>query len=195
MARSSIDVSRKAKQSSSRREEILTVAAHVLREKGLGMSLQDIADELGVTYNALYHHFKSREDLLLHCFLRSTELVDEALTEADEAATGLEKVMTFLRVFVDRATTATTPPGRYVVALRDDARRIVTEHDKAARERLIRFVETGVADGSITDCDPHVTGVWILHSLCWWPEELYRQRPGVDVTASIFALIRRAIAA
>ena len=49
---------------SQRRDEIVEVASSLLRDKGIGISLQDIADELGVTYNALYHHFKSREDLI-----------------------------------------------------------------------------------------------------------------------------------
>ncbi len=176
MARAAINVSTPGTPSSARREEIITVASRLLRSKGLALSLQDIADELGITYNALYHHFKSRDDLLLHCFLRSAQLFDESLTEADQAGTGLDKVMAFLRIFAKRAAHEATPPGRYAVALRDDAQRIVAKRTNAFQSMLVELVEQGLADGSIAKCDPLVTAVWILHTLYWWPEEARRKR-------------------
>jgi AcrR family transcriptional regulator len=195
MARAAINVSAPGTRSSARREEIITVASRLLTSKGLNLSLQDIADELGITYNALYHHFKSRDDLLLHCFLRSAQLFDESLAEADQAPTGLEKVMAFLRIFLKKAAREATPPGRYAVALGEDAQRIVAKRSGAYQAKLVAMVEEGLADGSIAECDPLVTAVWILHTIYWWPEEARHHRSDRAIAGSVFRLIRRSLAA
>jgi AcrR family transcriptional regulator len=184
-----------AKRRGGRREEIITVASRLLRTKGLTLQLQDIADELGVTYNALYHHFKSREDLLLHCFIRSAELMEEALAGADDATLGIDKVSRFLELFIEAATADATPPGRYVVALSDEVQRAMSKRTGVLQDQLVRLIEEGQVDGSITSCDPLITAVWILHTLYWWPEELRRKRRSDDVAETIFSLIRRALAA
>ena len=53
------------KSASQSRESIQDVARELFTQKGVQRtSLQDIADRLGVTKPALYHHFKSRDDLV-----------------------------------------------------------------------------------------------------------------------------------
>lgn len=45
--------------------QILQAAVKTLATKGFwGMSLQDIADEIGITEAALYHYISSKDDLL-----------------------------------------------------------------------------------------------------------------------------------
>jgi AcrR family transcriptional regulator len=46
-------------------EEIIAAAAKVFRTKGYhAATVQDIADAVGILKGSLYHHFKSKEDLL-----------------------------------------------------------------------------------------------------------------------------------
>ncbi|CAM4335301.1 TetR/AcrR family transcriptional regulator [Paenibacillus tarimensis] len=46
-------------------EQILNVSAKLFTEKGFEKtSIQDIIDELGMSKGAIYHHFKSKEDIL-----------------------------------------------------------------------------------------------------------------------------------
>lgn len=53
------------KPASQTRERIQDVARELFGEKGVrGTSLQDIAGRLGMSKPALYHHFRSREDLV-----------------------------------------------------------------------------------------------------------------------------------
>ena len=53
------------KPSPQNRESIQDVARELFAQKGVQRtSLQDIADRLGVTKPALYHHFRSRDDLV-----------------------------------------------------------------------------------------------------------------------------------
>ena len=66
------------------RETILESAAQVIRQKGFhGASMADIADAVQLQKASLYHHFSSKQDILL-------ELLNKAL---DMVTDGMELVM------------------------------------------------------------------------------------------------------
>ena len=49
----------------STRDGILAVASKLFAEKGFaGTALQDIAEKMGITRAAVYHHFKSKDEVL-----------------------------------------------------------------------------------------------------------------------------------
>jgi AcrR family transcriptional regulator len=74
------------------RERVLDVALRLFAEHSIaGTSLQMIADELGITKAAVYHHFHTREELL-------STLVEPALEE--------------MRALVDAAAAHRTPHAR-----------------------------------------------------------------------------------
>src|SRR5262250_3129246 len=49
----------------ARRTEILQAAASLIASSGLRTSLQEIADAAGILPGSLYHHFESKEALLI----------------------------------------------------------------------------------------------------------------------------------
>lgn len=52
-------------QSSERREQILSIAAHLMATHGYSATtVRDIADEAGILSGSLYHHFSSKEAIL-----------------------------------------------------------------------------------------------------------------------------------
>lgn len=55
---------------SSRRAEILQTAERLIATSGLRVSLQEIAGAAGILTGSLYHHFASRDDLLLELVRR-----------------------------------------------------------------------------------------------------------------------------
>ena len=63
----------------TRRSEILEAASALIASSGLRTSLQEIADAAGILPGSLYHHFESKEALIV-------ELVDRYLAELDEIA-------------------------------------------------------------------------------------------------------------
>lgn len=84
---------------SSRRAEILQTAETLIARSGLRTSLQEIASAAGILTGSLYHHFESRDDLLLelvrryHAELaRAGELGLQRL-DAHDAATVEDKVV------------------------------------------------------------------------------------------------------
>ena len=56
---------KRSQGSSSRREEILQVAAQLFASKGFeATSIREIGDAAGILSGSLYHHFKSKEEML-----------------------------------------------------------------------------------------------------------------------------------
>jgi len=70
------------------REEILAAARQVILSRGLGgLTLEAVAQELGLTKAALYHYFSSKEALVAELIYLSLESHAEAVGNAVDAAT------------------------------------------------------------------------------------------------------------
>lgn len=68
------------------RERLLQAAADLLRiNRVAGTSLQMIADRLGVSKAAIYHHFKSRDDII-------EALMEPVVTETEDAMERIESL-------------------------------------------------------------------------------------------------------
>ena len=64
------------------REAILESAAQVFRQKGFhGASMADIAEAVQLQKASLYHHFSSKQDILLELLDRALELVTEDMLQ------------------------------------------------------------------------------------------------------------------
>ena len=77
----------------ARREEVLDEASRLLNANGVSQTtLQDLANVLGVTRNALYYYFKDKESLLLEVLQRLVEALDRDLASffgADISSPGI----------------------------------------------------------------------------------------------------------
>ncbi len=75
-----------AKAGSARRAELLTMAAPLFATKGFRQTtVRDIADEAGILSGSLYHHFSSKEDMLIEVlseFLGGLQKRFEGIVEA-----------------------------------------------------------------------------------------------------------------
>jgi AcrR family transcriptional regulator len=73
-------------EDSGRREEILRAARAIFAHYGFRRaSLEQVAQEAGISRTALYHHFRNKEDMFRACCER---IYDEATEKAEQAATG-----------------------------------------------------------------------------------------------------------
>ncbi|MGE8005463.1 TetR/AcrR family transcriptional regulator [Lysinibacillus sp. NPDC093216] len=85
-------------------EQILTVSTVLFKEKGYEKtSIQDIIDKLGMSKGAIYHHFRSKEEILLAVmekqFSYATQMFDNLINNT-QAANSKEKLTKILEHMV-----------------------------------------------------------------------------------------------
>jgi AcrR family transcriptional regulator len=137
----------------SRRDELLDLAATMFAERGLrATTVRDIADSAGILSGSLYHHFKSKEqmveevlrDFLDWLFTRYEEIVGR---EADplERVKGL--FMTSFEAIEDRHA--------QVVIYQDEAKRLsglpqfefVDARNREQRRMWVDILKQGIKEG------------------------------------------------
>lgn len=138
-------------------QKILEVSYRLFLEKGYDhTTIQDITDALGMSKGAVYHHFKSKEDILDRI---STSYYDEVNWFRDvremKGLTGLEKLRKILEIQLsdqnklemDSITVSLYRNPRLTVLLLES-----TIHD--ASPFCQQLIEEGIQDGSIQSTEP-----------------------------------------
>ena len=74
--------------STIRRDEILETASRLFASRGLRTSLQDIADACGIKPGSLYHHFDSKEAIVVELIRRYHGELDQIADDAIARLTG-----------------------------------------------------------------------------------------------------------
>ena len=65
-----------------RREQILETAASLLASSGIRTSLKEIGDACGILPGSLYHHFESKDALIIELVQRYRDELDDVATKA-----------------------------------------------------------------------------------------------------------------
>ncbi|MEU5974660.1 helix-turn-helix domain-containing protein [Streptomyces sp. NPDC047315] len=114
----------------NRKAQIRATAAELFLQHGYhNVSVTDVADELGITASALYHHYRNKQDLLLNAVLDSLDTVDALIRDADDLDAAL------------RALAALVTGPRSVLAVWErEARNLETAQRAAIREREVAAV-------------------------------------------------------
>lgn len=153
---------------------ILDVAFRLFMEKGYEhTSIQDIIDNLGgLSKGAIYHHFKSKEDILVAVTDRMTEESNQMLAVIRDRSdlNGREKLKTIFKESIKRPV----QDDIFTVApsLKNNPRLIFSIFretvDKAAPEYIQPIVKQGISDGSIqTDYPAELAELIILVANIW----------------------------
>jgi AcrR family transcriptional regulator len=161
----------------TKREAILVTAVQLFLEKSYGRtSLNDVAQRLRITKPAIYHYFRSKEQILVECYRLGTAMIGETLDRiAAHCGTGIEKVAAFISSY---ANVMTANFGRCVMRLDEGdlssaARAEIRARKRQIDRRLRAFVQEGIEDGSIAPCDPKLAAFSIagaLNWICMWYE-------------------------
>lgn len=169
---------------------ILDVATRLFMEKGYEhTSIQDIIDGLGgLSKGAIYHHFKSKEDILVAVTDRMTEESNKLLGVIRDRTdlTGVEKLRILFRESICRpvmdeiftaAPNISANPWMIFSTMRDTV-------DVVTPNYIVPIIEEGIRDGSIrTDYPAELAELIILLANVWLnpmifdstPEETYRK--------------------
>ncbi len=142
-------------------ERILNVSAKLFIEKGYeNTSLQDIIDELGnLTKGAIYHHFRSKEDIFDAIATNMSEgkkiLFNEIMDDA--SLTGAEKLKKIVSTNIENLTTQKLINA--MPNLLDNPKFLAIQvreiQDVVTPELIAPVIEMGVIDGSIKTDKPY----------------------------------------
>ena len=153
---------------------ILDVAFRLFIEKGYeNTSIQDIIDNLGgLSKGAIYHHFKSKEELLIAVTDRMTSESNQMLAVIRDRSdlTGKEKLKTIFRESINRPVQDdifTVAPDfhnnpKLLFSLLHDT------IENAAPNYILPIIQQGISDGSIkTDYPKQLAELILLAANVW----------------------------
>ncbi len=153
---------------------ILDVAFRLFMEKGYEhTSIQDIINQLGgLSKGAIYHHFKSKEDILIAVTDRMTDASNQMLAAIRDRKdlNGKEKLKTIFKESICRPVQNdifTVAPGfwnnpRLLFSLLQDT------IQNTAPDYILPIIRQGIADGSIqTDYPEQLSELILLAANVW----------------------------
>lgn len=157
----------------NRKESILDAATQLFAEKGFEATpTAEVAKRAGVSEGTIFHHFKTKDGVLIHIIRRMmTRYSKEIRAEAEQAASGLDAVERMIRLhcrFINEHT------QEFLVIFRDlpahflkpdlPQRKMVHDHVTKIFRLLTEAIQRGQSDGSIRDVPPEKTA-FILRGL------------------------------
>jgi AcrR family transcriptional regulator len=156
----------------SKKEMILAAATELIAHQGFNRTAtSEIAQKAGVAQGTVFHHYKSKENLLIAiCDELIAEYIEGMRKAADGDGTGweaLERVLKFNRVFRKERYESIVVATHETRVLEDEDKGI-HEHFCGLMGELIQIksqcIEKGIVDGSIREVPVHVSAL-LIHIL------------------------------
>ncbi|MGA8723946.1 MAG: TetR/AcrR family transcriptional regulator [Acidimicrobiales bacterium] len=158
----------------ARRAEILETAATLFASSGLRTTLKDIADACGILPGSLYHHFDSKEAIVIELVERYREDLDRIALEASEepqvSGPVEDRIMAFGRAIAECALrhraalllTLYEPP----TVLGEELVKLAQQAPNAIEGAMLQILREGDASGSIrSDIDLELLGNRLCQSM------------------------------
>ena len=96
------DEKRVTRKYAERQAVLVSAAIRLINRRGVvGMTLADVAADLGIAPKAVAYYFKRKEDLASACYLRGLERLESFITQARAEPAGPERVRGLLEVYFD----------------------------------------------------------------------------------------------
>lgn len=170
-------------KSQAMREKILNTATQLFIQKGSEKtSMQDIAQTAGISKGAIYHHFKSKDEIVFAVIRSRQELMEEEMKQwlkATENLTGREQLQAILKSNLE-SQTARAIDG-IVDVYEQDAGFILTmmrDNLRIGAPLVSDIIKKGMADGSIQTQYPDQTAeVFLLLVNFWMNETVFESDP------------------
>lgn len=165
-------------------EKILDVASRLFLEKGYEhTSIQDIINNLGgLSKGAIYHHFKSKEDILIAVTDRMTMESNQGLAKIRDASAmnGKEKLQEIFKASINRPVQndifTVAPDFQNNPRLLDSLLRETVE--VVAPYYILPIIKEGIEDGSIrTEFPEQLAELIILAANIWMNPMVFDNSP------------------
>ncbi len=137
-------------------EQLLMTASQLFNRRGIdGVSLDDIAAELGATKGAVYHYLDNKTDLVVRCYRRAFDIYERISAATGVGRTPLEQSLIGLWLNVQAHTSGLSPLIQMAGAesLPAGPRREIQGRARAIQRRFRAMGDEGVATGVNRDID------------------------------------------
>ncbi|MBP7648689.1 MAG: TetR family transcriptional regulator [Phenylobacterium sp.] len=157
-----------ARKRAARRDLLLDEAARRINAQGAGaIVLNDIAEQVGLSRNALYYYVADRADLVFRTYLRACEtMTDDLVTAHEQGQTPAERLALFIRTSL-----ALERPSQAVLSdidfLPEPQRGLIREHHRRNVAHLQAMIAEGVASGAFRPCETEVAAQALIGMLSW----------------------------
>jgi AcrR family transcriptional regulator len=156
-----------------KRTAILLCAAKLFASNGYeSTSLDRIAEQMDMHKATLYHYFRSKEQVLYQCLIKSFGDLEDVLVRMDDKRI---PVLERLREFVRRVARAQNNEyGRCLVLvgsrplelMPDDG---IRQFQRRLDQTVRALIRAGIRDGSVRKCNPGLFSALLFGGLNWVP--------------------------
>jgi AcrR family transcriptional regulator len=150
------------------REALLDAAAREINLRGAAaVSLNALAEQLGLSRNALYYYVTDRSDLVFRAYLRTCE------TAADDLAIAFEEgcdAADSLRIYINRVLGSSNPPSAILTDidfLPENQRETIADLNRRNTEALQAILNAGTTNGLFRPIDHEIIAQCIVGMLNW----------------------------
>jgi AcrR family transcriptional regulator len=160
--------------------QMYETAAKLFARRGFaGTSLQDIADEMGITRPALYYYVRSKEDLLAKLVTEITEGNTAQILKFANDST-IDPVEKLSRIAYLMAHNRALKPTRFLLLARSEAElpdTLAQLHETTKRtmlRKLIEVIKQGIAAGQFRPVNPRTAALAVIgmcNWVAWWFHE------------------------
>jgi TetR/AcrR family transcriptional regulator, cholesterol catabolism regulator len=161
-----------SRSNTPRRQEILDAATIVFAAKGIvATTVRDISDKCDIHSGSLYHHFKSKEEMVAEIL---GPVVSSLLAAFDHIATQTDDPVEVLSLGIAAAVAQTAANPDVARILQQSEQQIrdypgldeVVRHRRSMRERIERAIADGISQGTFrSDVDPRVASMILFDSV------------------------------
>ncbi len=154
------------------RAQILEASAQIIRQKGFhAASMQDIANAVNLQKASLYHHFSSKQEILLELLDQALDLLSERVSASLSQDIPVdEKLRQAMRIYLG----SMAEHADLAAVLLLEHRSLDPEYHERHIPRRDRFerlwrdlIQEGVESGVFEDTDPSMTARALLGVMNW----------------------------
>lgn len=165
----------RTRQRELKRRTIISVASRLFNYQGSkATTLDEIANNLGLTKTSIYYYARNKEELVYMCYVAACDDGDEIFAEAEsQASNGLDCLVNFLKVFFtrwDEIDAGRRPHSAMLIeipVLTPEHRREIEARINNHVQYILDFLQRGMEDGSIARCEPVPTARAFLGLVNW----------------------------
>lgn len=157
-----------ARKRAAKRDLLFAEAAREINAMGAGgIVINDVAEQVGLSRNALYYYVADRTDLVFGAYQRACEAMTDDLVAADETSADPAVKLT---AFVEAQLAYERPPQAVLsdVDFLPDAQRAVIREMQGRNVAILRgWLEAGAQSGAFRACDAEITAQSLLGMISW----------------------------